>query len=176
MISQVFTRVFDVIKEHRRVMELPGSPTGKLVSKWAKIMVIPQFIIMPLTIFFGVYEGLMIFLARFLAMHIVYELDKTIPYRRALGLCHLLTFGPLFIYFTINFQDIYFNWGVIGFLFVLEYLIIGLCLYLDLRDLILHIIGLPFPCYIRDYHRLGLNVIEDSRADQPVTLFSIFFW
>lgn len=139
-------------------------------------MVLPQFMLAPLTILFGRYEGLWIFAARFVAMHIVYELDRKIPFTRALGLCHLLTFGPLFAWFTLNFSEIYNGWGIFGPLFAIEYGIIGLCLYLDLRDLILHLSDRPYPCYIRDYHRLGVNVITDKRVEQPVTPFSIFFW
>ena len=174
--SQLVTRIIHVIKNNRKLLHQPGSPTGWLVAQWAKIMVLPQFFLMPLTLLFGRYEGPMIFVARFVAMHIFYELDQKIPFRRALGLCHLLTFGPLFVWFSLNFQQIYQGWGIFAPLFVIEYAIIGLCLYLDLRDLILHLCGLPFPCYIRDYHRLGVNIIDDKRVEQPVTLFSIFFW
>jgi hypothetical protein len=88
---------------------------------------------------------------------IVYELDKKIPDRRALGICHLVTFGPLFVWFSLNFVSIYEGWGTLGLLFVIEYCIIGLCLYLDLRDLVLEMCGLPFPCYVRDYHRKNLK-------------------
>ena len=172
----LFTRVIFVIKEHRKLLERKESPTGRWVGHWAKIMVIPQFLLMPLTLFLGVYEGLMIFLARFLAMHIVYLLDLKIPFTRALGLCHLLSFGPLWLWFTYYFESIFSQWGAFGFLFTFEYAVISLCLYLDLRDLILHIWGKPYPCYIRDYHRLGINQIDDPRANQPVSLFSIFFW
>jgi hypothetical protein len=77
---------------------------------------------------------------------------------------------------SYNFIEIYDGWGMFGFLFVIEYFIIGLCLFMDLRDLILHLLGRPFPCYVRDYHRLEVNVIDDKRAEQPVTPFSIFFW
>ena len=102
--------------------------------------------------------------------------ELVIPFTRALGICHLLTFGPLFVWFTLNFSEIYAGWGIFAPLFAIEYGIIGLCLYLDLRDLILHLFGRPYPCYIRDYHRLGINVINDKRVEQPVTPFSIFFW
>ena len=176
MLSPLFTRIIDVVKDHRALLEQPGSPTGRLVAIWAKVMVLPQFILAPLSLLFGRWEGPMIFLARFLAMHIVYELDKKIPFTRALGICHLVTFGPLFIWFTLNFGEIYAGWGVFGFLFVIEYFIIGVCLYLDSRDLILHLFGLPYPCYVRDYHRLGVNRINDKRVEQPVTLFSVIFW
>ncbi len=109
-------------------------------------------------------------------MHIAYELETRIPWTRAIGICHLLTFGPLFIWFSLEFQEIYSGWGVFGILFALEYGIIGLCLYLDLRDLLLHVSGRPYPCYARDYHRLGVIRIDDERVEQPVTPFSVFFW
>ncbi|QFT56623.1 hypothetical protein FIU95_18910 [Microbulbifer sp. THAF38] len=176
MLSLLVTRVIFVIKEHRRLLEQPGSPTGWLVAQWAKIMVLPQFFLAPFTLLFGRWEGPMIFLARFLAMHVVYYLDRMIPYTRALGICHLVTFGPLFIWFSLNFSEIYQGWGVFGFLFVIEYIIIGLCLYFDLRDLILYLCGRPYPCYVRDYNRTGYLHIEDKRVEQPVTLLSIFFW
>ena len=163
------------IVEHRKILNLPGSPTGRLVNLWAKVMVIPQFLA-PLTILFGRIEGPLIFLARYLAMYIVYLLDKRIPFTRALGLCHLLTFGPLFVWFTLDFADIYRGWGVFGFLFVVEYIVIAVCLFQDLRDLILHALGRPYPCYVRDYHRLGHISIDDERVEQPVTPFSTFLW
>ena len=176
MVSLLITRIKHVIREARELPGHPGSPTGRIVSVWAKIMVLPQFLLAPLTLLFDRYEGLMIFLARFVAMHIAYELEKRIPFTRAIGLCHLLTFGPLFVWFSLNFQVIYTGWGVYGFLFVIEYCIIGLCLYLDMRDMLLHTRGLPFPCYIRDYHRLGVIKLDDKRVEQPVTPFSVFFW
>lgn len=176
MISPLFTRIIHVIKETRKLLGHPGSPTGRLVSVWAKIMVLPQFLLAPLTVLFGRYEGILIFLARFVAMHIAYEMEERIPFTRAIGICHILTFGPLFIWFSLNFHEIYTGWGVFGFLFVIEYCIIGLCLYLDLRDLLLHLCGRPYPCYIRDYHRLGVINVSDKRVEQPVTPFSIFFW
>lgn len=174
--TPLVSRIIHVVKEHRKLLDQPGSPTGRLVGLWAKVMVLPQFILAPLTLLFGRWEGPLIFLARFLAMHIVYEPVLKIPFTRALGICHLMTFGPLFLWFSYNFAEIYDGWGMFGFLFVIEYFVIGLCLYMDLRDLILHLLGRPFPCYVRDYHRLGVNVIDDKRVEQPVTPFSIIFW
>lgn len=176
MVSGLVTRVIHVIRETRALLAHAGSPTGRVLSIWAKIMVLPQFLLAPLTLLFDRYEGLWIFIARFLAMHIAYELEKRMPYTRAIGLCHIFTFGPLFIWFTLNFQEIHLGWGAYGFLFLIEYCIIALCLYLDLRDSLLHSAGRPFPCYIRDFHRLGVIKLEDERVEQPVTRFSIFFW
>lgn len=174
--SLLYTRIIHLIKERRKLLWQKGSPTGQLVSQWARIMVIPQFVAAPLSLCFGRYEGLMIFGARFVAMHIAYELDKFMPYTRAQGLCHLLTFGPLFIYFTKNYESIKKGWGKFKYFFVAQYAIITLCLYLDLRDLILYLCGFPFPCYVRDYHRLKLININDKRVEQPVTWFSTIFW
>ena len=176
MISSLFTRIVHVVKQTRQLLAHAGSPTGKVLSVWAKVMVLPQFLLAPLTVLFDRYERIMIFVARFVAMHIAYELEKRMPFGRAIGVCHLVTFGPLFIWFSLSFQEIYSGWGVYGSLFVVAYGIIGICLYLDLRDLTLHSSGLPFPCYVRDYHRLGVIQIDDKRVEQPVTPFSIFFW
>ena len=176
MLQRAYTRIIDTIVEHRKLLGLPGSPTGRLVGIWARIMVLPQFILAPFTLLFGVFEGPMIFVARFLAMHIVHDLDKHMPYTRALGLCHLATFGPLFVYFSLNFNSIHDAWGMFGILFAIEYAIIGLCLYLDARDMVLHMMGQPYPCYVRDHQRLGNLKLDDSRANEPVTLFSRLFW
>ncbi len=174
--SPLISPVIDAIKDHRALLNQPGSPTCWLVGQWAKIMVLPQFFLAPLTILFGAIEGPLIFLTRFLAMHVVYVLDRYMPYTRALDLCHLATFGPLFVYFTMEFEAIRAAWGMFEILFVIEYGIIGLCLFLDARDLILHFAGRPFPCYVRDHQKLGHLQIEDERANEPVTLFSRLFW
>lgn len=123
----------------------------------------------------------MIFVARFLAMHMVYELDRRIPYTRALGLCHLTTFGPIFVYFTLHWEEIYDGWGLFAPLFAWQYGIIALCLFLDARDLLLHLLlDRPYPCYIRDHYRLksvdALGEIRHKQIKQPVTNFSTFFW
>lgn len=177
MIHPIISRFFDVVSEHRKVLNLRGSPTGSLVSLWAKIMVFSQ-ILAPALIYFGVpaLDVLLIFLARFTAMHVVWLLDRYMPLTRALGLCHLVTFGPLFVYFTFQFGDIYASWGDLGWAFLIQYAIIALCLFLDLRDLILHMAGQPYPCYIRDHKRLGNIEIDDPLADEPVTMFSRIFW
>lgn len=171
-----FRPIIAYVKHARILMDKPGSPTGTLVSHWAKFMVLPQFLLAPFSLLFGRVEGLLIFLARFLAMHIVLRLEPRIPFTRALGLCHLLTFGPLFVWFTWTFSEIYEGWGVFAPLFAIEYGVIGLCLIQDLRDLLLHSLGRPFPCYIRDHHRLGNVEVDDVRVEQPVTAFSLFFW
>ena len=175
-ITGLFTRVVAVIRTTRELLAHPGSPTGKAVSIWAKVMVLPQFLLAPFTLLIDRWEGPAIFIARFVAMHIAYVLEQKMPFSRAIGICHLVAFGPLFVWFTINFSEIYAGWGVFGPGFTAAYIIIGICLYLDLRDLLLHLSGRPFPCYVRDYHRLGVIQVEDQRVNQPVTPFSIFFW
>lgn len=177
MAHPIFTRFIDVIVEHRQLLSLPGSPTGWLVAQWAKIMVFPQ-VLAPVLILFGVpaLDVILIFVARFTAMHVVYLLDRYMPLTRALGLCHLVTFGPLFVYFSLEFSAIFAAWGALGGVFAFLYLTIGLCLYMDTRDLVLHMAGRPFPCYVRDHQRMGNVQIDDDRANAPVTLFSRVLW
>ena len=177
MAHPIFQRFLDVIIEHRQLLSLPGSPTGWLVGQWAKIMVFPQ-VLAPILILFGVpaLDVILIFLARYMAMHVVYMLDRYMPLTRALGLCHLVTFGPLFVYLSLDFSSIYASWGAFGAIFVFQYFIIAMCLYMDARDLVLQMAGRPFPCYVRDHQRLGNVQIEDGRADAPVTMFSRVFW
>lgn len=177
MAHPIISRFAEVVTEHRRVLDMPGSPTGKLTAVWAKIMVFPQ-VLAPVLIFFGapVLDVVLIFLARFAAMHIVWLLDRYMPFTRALGMCHLVTFGPLLSYFTLQFSEIGTNWGELGFLFIFYYVVISACLYMDARDLILHIVGQPFPAYIRDHHRNGHLIIEDSRVEEPVTMLNRVFW
>lgn len=143
-----------------------GSPTGLLVLIWAPLMCFPQWIIAPL---FGWHaETLAIFGARILAMCIVRKLDDTIPLTRALGICHLLTFGPVLTYLimvdssgsTIPYFDLF----VTSQIFV-----IGLCLIMDARDFIFYLAGHPFPCYVREAAQAGSLTVEDSRVERPVT-------
>ena len=101
MISSLFTRIVHVIRETRKLLGHPGSPTGKLVSIWAKIMVLPQFVLAPLTVLFGCYEGLLIFFARFLAMHIAYEMEERVPfYPRNRYLPHIDLWPTVYLVFT----------------------------------------------------------------------------
>lgn len=170
-------RFFEVVTEHRKILNLPGSPTGRLTSIWAKVMVFPQTLV-PVLVLLGVpvLDVVLIFLARFAAMHVVWLLDRYMPYTRALGLCHLVTFGPLFVYFSVEFTSVYANWGVFGPLFLFFYATIAACLYMDLRDLVLHMAGQPFPAYMRDHHRNGHITIDDPRIEEPVTNFKRLFW
>ena len=169
-------RFVQVVEEHRAVLELPGSPTGRLTALWAKIMVFPQTLA-PLLIAVGAPVGdvLLIFAARFVAMHVVWLLDRYMPCTRALGLCHLVTFGPLFAWFSADLAGVLASWGGLGPVFLFYYAVIGACLFMDARDLVLHMAGQPFPAYVRDHCRNGLLQIEDARARAPVTA-TIFNW
>ncbi|MDG1737246.1 MAG: hypothetical protein P8L68_01025 [Paracoccaceae bacterium] len=177
MAHPLISRFFDVITAHRKILNLPGSVTGRLTAQWAKIMVFPQ-VLAPVLIVFGVpaVDVLLIFAARFAAMHIVWLLDHYTPYARALGLCHLVTFGPLFVYFSLEFTAIQANWGSLGSVFVFYYAVIAACLYMDLRDLVLHMVGQPYPAYMRDHHRNGHVTIDDPRVEEPVTVFNRVLW
>ena len=158
-----------VVNEHKGALDKckeAGSPTASLVLIWAPLMCFPQWIIAPL---FGLHwQTLSIFLARVAAMCIVRKLDDVIPLTRALGLCHLMTFGPvLLLIFYSDFAQsdntywVYFIWSQI--------VVISICLFLDARDLFLYALGYPYPCYIRE-GVLGNKIeVDDERAKAPVT-------
>jgi hypothetical protein len=158
-----------VVIEHSRGLEKckkAGSPTAALVLIWAPIMCFPQWLVAPL--FGWQLETLAIFGARMLAICIVRKLDDIMPLTRALGLCHLLTFGPVFTMLIFSFEPngarLLFDWFVWSQLGV-----IGLCLFLDARDFYLYLAGQPYPCYIREGVRGGELHIDDPRAHEPVT-------
>ena len=84
-----------------------------------------------------------------MAMCIAWKLDDKIPMARAIGLCHLLTFGPILLLIhpsdfaqTDNVYWVYFVW--------IQIAVISICLFFDARDLFFHALGHPYPCYIRD--------------------------
>ena len=143
-----------------------GSPTATAVLIWAPIMCFPQWLVAPM---FGLHlETLAIFSARMAAMCIVRKLDGIMPLTRALGLCHLVTFGPVLSLLMVSNQavgeQVYFN----SFVSVQIY-IIALCLLLDARDFFFYLCGYPYPCYIREGVIGGTLVIEDRRANEKVT-------
>jgi hypothetical protein len=143
-----------------------GSLTATAVLVWAPIMCFPQWIIAPL---FGFrLETLAVFAARMAAMCIVRKLDEIMPLTRALGLCHLITFGPvltLLLMSDFSFgQNVYFEWFVWS-----QICVIGLCLFMDARDFFFYLGGYPYPCYIREGVRGGQLKIADSRAEKEVT-------
>lgn len=149
-----------------------GSVTADLVFVWAPIMCFPQWI-------GGLAFGLLgykaawgIFSARMAAMCIVRKLDERIPFTRALGLCHLVTFGPLFLVMMMSEAPAE-NGTKADFYFVkfmtFQKWVIALCLLMDARDFLLHNLGYPFPCYIREGVQAGVIPIQDSRAKRAVT-------
>lgn len=177
MAHPIFARFYEVVVDHRAILNLPGSATGRLTAAWAKVMVFPQ-VLAPVLILLGapVLDVMLIFFARFVAMHVVWLLDRYMPYTRALGICHLVPFGPLLVYFSLSFSEISGNWGSLAPVFWAYYSVIAACLYMDARDLVLHMAGRPFPAYMRDHHRNGHMIIDDPRIEEPVTLFNRIFW
>lgn len=177
MMPALISRFFDVVREHRKVLNLPDSPTGRLTAIWAKVMVFPQTLA-PVLIIAGLpwLPLVLIFAARVAAMHVVWLLDRYMPLTRALGLCHLVTFGPLFVWFTLDFGGISASFGAWWPVFYFYYATIAACLYMDARDLVLHMAGQPFPAYIRDHHRNGHIAVDDPRVAEPVTAFNRIFW
>ena len=142
-----------------------GSPTAAAVLIWAPLMCFPQWMLAPL---FGLeIETLAIFAARVAAMCIVRRLDGIIPLTRALGICHLLTFGPVLVLLLMsqhpNGEAPVFDWFVRS-----QIVVIGICLFLDARDFVLYLAGYPYPCYIREGVLGGELDVDDPRAHQAV--------
>ena len=189
-----FKRCKDVIvNEQRPTLGLCEdiSITGRIVSTWAKLLALPQFFIAPIFgLVFGYEWMTSIFLARMMAILIVGELNKIFPYQRAAGLCHILTFGPLFLWMNLVSSSSLSNEdgvvttvgtteGLMGLIDILyhsfmgyEYYTIGICLFLDIRDLIYYLLGKPYVCYIREATIKGRLKINDPRATEPVTWMS----
>lgn len=143
-----------------------GSPTATMVLIWAPLMCFPQWLIAPL---FGFQlETLAIFGARVLAMCIVRKLDGIMPLTRALGICHLLTFGPVLCILLMSNISVGDNAYLDWFLWSQVY-VIGLCLLLDARDFVLYLAGHPYPCCIREGVRGGLLHVDDLKAHEEVT-------
>lgn len=143
-----------------------GSPTATMVLIWAPIMCFPQWLIAPL---FGLQlETLAVFGARIIAMCIVRKLDGILPLTRALGLCHLLTFGPVLTILLMSNRshgnNVYFDGFVLS-----QICVIGACLVQDARDFIFYLAGHPYPCYIREGVQAGYLQAEDPRALEKVT-------
>lgn len=158
-----------VVAEHSdglKKCKKAGSPTAAAVMIWAPIMCFPQWLIAPM---FGLkIESLAVFFARVAAMCIVRKLDGIVPLTRALGLCHLVTFGPVLVLLLTSDQpageNVYFDWFILSQIYV-----IGLCLLLDARDFFFYLGGYPYPCYIREGVLGGQLQIEDPRARDKVT-------
>jgi hypothetical protein len=159
-----------VVREHSEGLEKckqVGSPTAAMVLIWAPVMCFPQWVIAPL---FGFHmETLAIFVARIVAICIVRKLDGIMPLTRALGLCHLLTFGPVlvFLLMSTNFPyagGTYFDWFVWS-----QIAVISACLFMDARDFLFYLGGHPYPCYIREGVIAGQLQADDPRARTAVT-------
>ena len=165
-----------IVKDHsdglKKCMTV-GSVTARLVMIWAPIMCFPQWIGGFIFAVLGCKPAAAIFSARMAAMCVVRKLDEHIPYTRALGLCHLVTFGPVLFWLLTRSPKATDGLDGLAEIFVtFEKYVISLCLFLDARDLILYCLGYPFPCYIRHGVRAGVIPVKDARAKSPVTLWS----
>ncbi|MBK2123774.1 hypothetical protein [Fangia hongkongensis] len=158
-----------VVSEHRKILKIcrkSGSPSAFLVILWAPIMCFPQWFIAPL---FGFkLLTLAIFFARILAMCIVRKLDEIMPFTRGLGLCHLLSFGPVLVLLWVvpwpQGESVYFYiflWSQIA--------VISLCIFFDVRDFLFYLAGESYPCYIREAVRNGALQVENAKAYEAVT-------
>mmetsp|Transcript_28177 Transcript_28177/g.68521 ORF Transcript_28177/g.68521 Transcript_28177/m.68521 type:complete len:107 (-) Transcript_28177:760-1080(-) len=98
-------------------------------------------------------------------MCIVRKLDGVIPLTRALGICHLLTLGPLGVWlYTTQLVE-----NTDDKFVTLQLAVCGICVFLDARDLLLYMLGYPYPCYIRTAARAKAIPIDDKRALEPVS-------
>ena len=103
-----------------------------------------------------------------LSMCIVRKLDGIMPLTRALGLCHLLTFGPVLTILLMSDHPAGDNPDFEMFVLSQIY-VIGLCLILDARDFLFYLAGHPYPCYVREGVRAGFLLVDDPKAQEPVT-------
>jgi hypothetical protein len=169
-----------IVNDHRgglRKLAQAGSITAKLVKTWAAIMCVPQWVFGLMFGLLGHHEGALIFGARMASMPIIRKLDEKIPWTRALGVGHLLTFGPVFAWLLLfrsqasSAEEGTTSWFFAWFLWI-EMRVNALCLFLDARDLLFHLAGYPFPCYIREGVRAGVIKNNDPRAKREVTWLS----
>lgn len=164
----VFESQWWVVREHTAGLIKciqAGSLTAAAILIWAPIMCFPQWLLAPL---FGFKTAtLAIFGARVAAMCIVRRLDGIIPLTRALGLCHLLTFGPVLVLLLMSQHPIgenaFFDWFVWS-----QIVVIGICLLLDARDFLFFLAGYPYPVYIREGVLGGKLHVDDPRAHLDV--------
>ncbi|CAJ1438494.1 unnamed protein product [Effrenium voratum] len=163
-----------VVHDHRDFLKkssAAGSVTGTLISFWGPIMCFPQWIGGLIFGLLGCRPAAAIFAARMAAMCVVRTLDQKIPCTRGLGVCHLVTFPPVLWWLLTRTPNT--TTGVDAYaekFLSFQVYVIGLCLFLDARDLMFHCCGYPFPCYIREGVQAGLLDIKDPRAKRPVTL------
>ncbi|CAB9531182.1 expressed unknown protein [Seminavis robusta] len=162
-----------VVHNHAPMLETcaaAGSFTARLISIWAPLMCFPQWF----AIGMGTAEGYAIFAARYSAMCIVRYLDGKIPCTRALGICHISTLGPLLLWLVLGKREDRYEQGDISASFLsVEIKIIALCVFMDIRDFLLHMIGYPYPCYIRVAVQAGaIKDVTDVRARAKVHWWS----
>eukprot|EP00797_Seminavis_robusta_P022031 Sro3488_g348531.3 (201) ;mRNA; f:3582-4311 len=128
-----------VVQNHAPMLETcatAGSFTARLISIWAPLMCFPQWF----AIGMGTAEGYAIFAARYSAMCIVRYLDGKIPCTRALGICHISALGPLLLWLVLGRREDRYEQGDISASFLsMEIKIIALCVFMDIRDFLLHI-------------------------------------
>ena len=161
-----------VVANHAPMLETcakAGSTTAALVWCWGPVLCFPQWA----GILLRIPEGYACFAARYVAMCIVRVLDGKIPCTRALGLCHLSTLGPL--YFWLSGRSNNYKEGSLASMFVAAQLkICAACILMDARDLLFHLAGYPYPCYIRTAVKAGAigEVYKDERAHAEVHWWS----
>lgn len=100
MLGWILESQVKIVNDHRDALKKSmeaGSITGLLVMLWAPIMCFPQWFGGLALGLLGSKPALAVFGARMAAMCIVRKLDEHIPYTRALGLCHLVTFSPVLL-------------------------------------------------------------------------------
>ena len=163
-----------VVNEHRPMLKTcakAGSVTARLVGIWAPIMCFPQWA----GVLLGTPAGYATFAARCTAMCIVRKLDGVIPCTRALGICHLLTLGPLgvWLYTTTTTTTKLGEKNTNDKFVTFQLAVCGLCVFLDARDLLLYLLGYPYPCYIRTAARAKAIAIDDKRALEPVSWWNV---
>mmetsp|Transcript_3539 Transcript_3539/g.5126 ORF Transcript_3539/g.5126 Transcript_3539/m.5126 type:complete len:183 (+) Transcript_3539:383-931(+) len=165
----------EIVRVHAAGLEdcaKAGSITARMISIWAPIMCFPQWVLGFLYGAIGWHpEAAAVFCARMAAMCIVRKLDEHIPLQRALGLCHLLTFGPVWLWLLTR-EPVQEYTGYFSWFMWLEMRVIPLCLFLDFRDLVLHVAGFPYPVYIREGVLGGTVKLADPRARRPVSWIS----
>ena len=170
-------RSMEVVKDHRQTLAACDNVTGRIVSLWAKVMCLPQFSVALVLGCLGYPASGSFFVARIAAMVVVGEVDKFMPLNRAAGICHLSTFGPLFLGMLWNGQwawngaaasSSYLDLANATFVWI-EMRVTALCLFLDSRDLIFQLCGYKYPCYIREAVQAKALKVDDAGANHPVT-------
>lgn len=139
-------------------------------------MTLPQCTVAPLLGLAGNDSVLgMIFGARVAATLVAGDLDKRFPYQRALGVSHVVTFGPLLAWMITSG---YWNTkpdSFKGAFLWMQLRVMAICLFLDARDVLFQLAGYPYPCYIREAAINQKLNVKDPKALKPVTWWSRIF-